>query len=108
MKCPECGTDGTLFATVKLEVTAALVKGGGISMAGVTVTQATVKDAWKAADVRSPIECAACGTDFHYVVGAKNALRKGPPPEGEQPELPFTSSDDEGDSDETENEGEEE
>lgn len=102
MKCPECGSEGTLFATVHLEVSAELVKGGGINMSGVTVSQATVKEAWKASEVRSPIHCVACETEFHYVVGAKQALRQGPPPTGEQPDLPFTSGEEEAEDTETE------
>lgn len=91
MKCPSCKEEDALFADVALKVSAPLVKGGGISLAGISVTQELVKKAWTKDAVREPITCALCGTLFHYVVGAVPALRVGPyTGEATQLDLPGT------------------
>lgn len=75
MKCPECKNDDLLYAKVRVEIDAPLVKGGGVNLAGLGVTQAQVKEAWNKEDVRGPITCVGCGSEFQYFVGLTPALR---------------------------------
>jgi hypothetical protein len=75
MKCPECKTDDLLYAKVTVTLDAPLVKGGGVNLAGLGVTQAQVKEAWTKEDVRGPISCVGCGSEFQYFVGLTPALR---------------------------------
>lgn len=81
MKCPICKTDDTLFAVVTLRVEAPLLRGGGINLSGITVGQAQVKETWLANDVRYPVHCVACDSEFHYNVAESPGLKKGKPPE---------------------------
>lgn len=94
MKCPSCKEEDTLLCRTTIEVWAPLVKGGNIKTAGISVTQADMKNAWAKDAVREPVKCALCGTLFHYVVGAVPALRAGPyTGEATQLDLPGTEGD---------------
>lgn len=86
MKCPVCKSDDTLFATVLLRVEAPLLRGGGISLSGITVSQASVKDAWAKNEKRHPVTCVACSSEFHYDTTGKG-LTLGPPGPSNQLEL---------------------
>lgn len=78
MKCPVCGIDGLLKAQVTIQITAPLVKGGGVNLSGIAVTQDVVKETW-AKSPKYPINCTGCGADFHYDSTSSPALRKGAP-----------------------------
>ncbi len=104
MKCPVCKTEDTLFAVVVLRVEAPLLRGGGINLSGITVGQAMVKEAWATNEVRYPVRCVACDSEFHYDTTAPG-LKKGAPPKAaeqldlfEEPEPEEPSDSDDADS----------
>lgn len=87
MKCPVCKTEDTLFAVVVLRVEAPLLRGGGINLSGITVGQAMVKEAWAANEVRYPVRCVACDSEFHYDTTAPGLKKGAPPKAAEQLDL---------------------
>ncbi len=67
VKCPDCKKVGGLTAVCVMVVRAPFAKGGGMKLAGVSITHKTAKEAWEKRPKK--IVCTNCGVKFTYEDG---------------------------------------
>jgi hypothetical protein len=71
MKCPACKEDDTLYGVVTIEKEVPVVKGGGINLAGINVTQKDIKEQWAESQgtAQGQAKCRDCGASYRYEKG---------------------------------------
>lgn len=73
MRCPACKERGTLRAVCVVTFEAPIAKGGGLKMAGISVTHSVVKDAWEKQPKTIVCRNEECKEQFVYDGGLKHA-----------------------------------